>query len=130
MGPGFKYFSTNNKVLMGAKEEIKAGIYIRLISLYTVRIHTHTHTHTERQANKKTAGSSAAIRFLTYYSINHQLFVLSFLAGLFSRTIKGTDDRRHAVAIEELCYKPEGREFDTRRGEFLNLPNPSGRTRP
>jgi hypothetical protein len=29
-----------------------------------------------------------------------------------------------------LCYKQEGREFDNRLGEFLNLPNPSGRTRP
>jgi hypothetical protein len=25
---------------------------------------------------------------------------------------------------------PEGRGFDTRSGEFLNLPNPSGRTKP
>jgi hypothetical protein len=29
-----------------------------------------------------------------------------------------------------LCYKPEGRGFDSRLGEFLNLPNPFGRTRP
>jgi hypothetical protein len=29
-----------------------------------------------------------------------------------------------------LCYKPEGSGFDTRWGEFLNLPNPSGPTRP
>jgi hypothetical protein len=29
-----------------------------------------------------------------------------------------------------LCYKPEGSGFDTRWGEFLNLPNPSGHTRP
>jgi hypothetical protein len=29
-----------------------------------------------------------------------------------------------------LCYEPESRGFDTRWGEFLNLPNPSGRTRP
>jgi hypothetical protein len=28
------------------------------------------------------------------------------------------------------CYKPEGRGFDSQLGEFLNLPNPSGRTRP
>jgi hypothetical protein len=37
---------------------------------------------------------------------------------------------RGSVAIKALCYKPEGRGFDTRRREFLNLPNPSGRTRP
>jgi hypothetical protein len=32
--------------------------------------------------------------------------------------------------VNALCNKPEVRGFDTRRGEFLNLPNPSGRTRP
>jgi hypothetical protein len=34
------------------------------------------------------------------------------------------------VVVNALCYKPEGRGFDTRWGEFLNLPNPSGRTTP
>jgi hypothetical protein len=37
---------------------------------------------------------------------------------------------RGSVVVKSLCYKPEGRGFDTRRGDFLNLPNPSGRTRP
>jgi hypothetical protein len=32
--------------------------------------------------------------------------------------------------VKALGYKPEGREFETRRGEILNLPNPSGRTGP
>jgi hypothetical protein len=32
--------------------------------------------------------------------------------------------------VKALCYKPEGRWFDTQWGDFLNLPNPSGRTRP
>jgi hypothetical protein len=36
---------------------------------------------------------------------------------------------RGSVVIKALCYKPEGRGFDIGRGEFLNLPNPSGRTR-
>jgi hypothetical protein len=36
---------------------------------------------------------------------------------------------RGNVVVKALCYKPEGRGFDTRCGEFLNLPNPSGRTR-
>jgi hypothetical protein len=36
---------------------------------------------------------------------------------------------RGSVVVKALCYKPEGRGFDTRWGEFLNLPNPSGRTR-
>jgi hypothetical protein len=34
------------------------------------------------------------------------------------------------LVVKALCYKPEGRRFDTRRGEFLHLPNPSGRTMP
>jgi hypothetical protein len=37
---------------------------------------------------------------------------------------------RGNMVVKALCYKPEGRCFDTRSGEFLNLPNPSGRTRP
>jgi hypothetical protein len=34
--------------------------------------------------------------------------------------------------VQVLCYKPECRGIETRLGElfFLNLPNPSGRTRP
>jgi hypothetical protein len=39
---------------------------------------------------------------------------------------------RGSVVLKALCYKSDGRGFETRRGEciFLNLPNPSGRTRP
>jgi hypothetical protein len=37
---------------------------------------------------------------------------------------------RGNVVVKALCSKPEGRGFDSRCGEFLNLPNPSGRTRP
>jgi hypothetical protein len=35
-----------------------------------------------------------------------------------------------SVVVKALCYKPEGRGFETRCGEFFNLPNLSGRTRP
>jgi hypothetical protein len=35
-----------------------------------------------------------------------------------------------SVVVKALCCKPEGRGFDTGLGEFLNLPNPSGRTGP
>jgi hypothetical protein len=35
-----------------------------------------------------------------------------------------------SVVVKAPCYKSEGHGFDTRRGEFLNLLNPSGRTRP
>jgi hypothetical protein len=31
-----------------------------------------------------------------------------------------------SVVVKALCYKPEGRRFDTRSGEFLSLPNHSG----
>jgi hypothetical protein len=37
---------------------------------------------------------------------------------------------RGSVVVKTLCCKPKGCGFDTLRGEFLNLPNPSGRTRP
>jgi hypothetical protein len=37
---------------------------------------------------------------------------------------------RGSVVVKALCYKLEGCGFDTQWGEFLNLPNPSGRTRP
>jgi hypothetical protein len=39
---------------------------------------------------------------------------------------------RGSVVVKALCYKPEGRGFDTRGGDFFffNLPNPSCRTRP
>jgi hypothetical protein len=33
------------------------------------------------------------------------------------------------LVVKALCYKLEGRGFDSRWGEFLNLPNPSGHTR-
>jgi hypothetical protein len=32
--------------------------------------------------------------------------------------------------VKALGYESEGRGFETRWGEILNLPNPSGRTRP
>jgi hypothetical protein len=36
-----------------------------------------------------------------------------------------------SIVVKALCYKPEGRGLDTRWGDFfLNLPTPSGRTRP
>jgi hypothetical protein len=36
---------------------------------------------------------------------------------------------RDSVVVMALCYKTEGGWFDTRWGDFFNLPNPSGRTR-
>jgi hypothetical protein len=40
---------------------------------------------------------------------------------LFQESLTG---ERGSVVTKALCYKPEGRGFDTRWGEFLNLPNP------
>jgi hypothetical protein len=37
---------------------------------------------------------------------------------------------RDSLVVKALGYKPEGRGFGTRWGEILNLPNPSGRSRP
>jgi hypothetical protein len=37
---------------------------------------------------------------------------------------------RGGVLVKALCYKPEGCGFNTRLGEFLNLPIPSGHSRP
>jgi hypothetical protein len=37
---------------------------------------------------------------------------------------------RGSIVVKALCYTPEDCGFDTRWGEFLNLPNMSGRTRP
>jgi hypothetical protein len=37
---------------------------------------------------------------------------------------------RGSVVVKALCYKPEGRGFNSWWGEFLNLHNPSGHTRP
>jgi hypothetical protein len=48
----------------------------------------------------------------------------------FNGTCRGFLHTFHENGVKALCYKPEGRGFDTRWGEFLNLPNPSGRTRP
>jgi hypothetical protein len=37
---------------------------------------------------------------------------------------------RGSLVVKVLDYNPEGRGFETRWGDILNLPNPSGRTRP
>jgi hypothetical protein len=37
---------------------------------------------------------------------------------------------RGSLVVKMLGYKPEAREFETRWGDILNLPNPSGHTRP
>jgi hypothetical protein len=34
-----------------------------------------------------------------------------------------------SLVVKAIGYKPEGRGFEAQRGEILNLPNPSERTR-
>jgi hypothetical protein len=52
---------------------------------------------------------------------------ISHLRIFWSTVLEGV---RSSVVVKALCCKPEGRGFVTRWGEFLNLLNPSGRTRP
>jgi hypothetical protein len=54
----------------------------------------------------------------------HQQTKNIFVRNFFYVGIRGN------VVVKALFYKPEGRGFDSRCGEFLNLPNSSGRTRP
>jgi hypothetical protein len=54
----------------------------------------------------------------------------SFARCRLRKTIVGQVGARGSVVVKALSYKPEGRGFHSRWGEFLNLPNPSGRTRP
>jgi hypothetical protein len=37
---------------------------------------------------------------------------------------------RGSVVVKALCHKPEGHGFNTRCGDFFNLPNSSSLTRP
>jgi hypothetical protein len=63
--------------------------------------------------------SEYALLFMSYSLFNNLLYRLF-----------GTKGACCNIVVKLLCYKPEGRGFETRRGEFLNLPNPSGRSRP
>jgi hypothetical protein len=40
------------------------------------------------------------------------------------------DRARGSLVFKMLSFNPEGRGFETRWGEILNLPNPFGSTRP
>jgi hypothetical protein len=66
------------------------------------------------------------------YSIGPQLSTLQLIKFLYNLNERCTViiRARGSVVVKPLCYNPEGRGFDTRRGDFLNLPNPSSRTRP
>jgi hypothetical protein len=63
--------------------------------------------------------------------LNEKNYVtLAFLYVILLNITHKVLGERGRVVVKALCYKPQGRGFDTRWGEFLNLPNPSGRTRP
>jgi hypothetical protein len=53
-----------------------------------------------------------------------QMHIIALLFHYVSPGVRGS------IVVKALCYKPEGRGFDSRWGEFLNLLNPSGRIRP
>jgi hypothetical protein len=58
-----------------------------------------------------------------------------FLAPVLRVSIHGATPlllgaRGSLVVKAPLDYRPEGRGVESRWGEILNLPNPSGRTRP
>jgi hypothetical protein len=46
------------------------------------------------------------------------------------RKVNITLGARCSLLVNAPGYKPEGREFETLLDEILNLPNPSGHTRP
>jgi hypothetical protein len=57
-------------------------------------------------------------------------FIFRTTAHFMLRYVLEKTGGRGSVVVKALRYKPEGRGFDNRWCEFLNLPNPSGRTRP
>jgi hypothetical protein len=64
--------------------------------------------------------------FTKHHAVTFQKTAMFIVYKSFSSTKRACG----SVMVKALCYKPEGQGFDTRWGEFLNLPNPSGRTRP
>jgi hypothetical protein len=71
-----------------------------------------THQTNNKQVNKIVHGPSST------------LYIVLNIPWTFIAETHGS------VVVNELCYKPEGRGFDTDGVIFLNLPNPSGSTRP
>jgi hypothetical protein len=57
-------------------------------------------------------------------------FVLDFIVHYLLHVHVYIKGERGSIVVMGLCYKPEGRGFDSRLGEFLNLHNLSGRIRP
>jgi hypothetical protein len=52
------------------------------------------------------------------------MFVINCLLAVHNEKARGS------LVVKALGYKLEGCGFETRWGEILNLPNPSGRIRP
>jgi hypothetical protein len=62
---------------------------------------------------------------------------VNWLKGLYTMPVSSYSTKsvvasgaRGSVVVKELCYKPEGRVFETLWGEFLSFPNLSGRIMP
>jgi hypothetical protein len=64
------------------------------------------------------------------YEKGNLMYSLKDLTVVYNTQKYRVSGARGSVVVKALCYKPEGHGFDTRWGEFLNLPNHSGRTRP
>jgi hypothetical protein len=62
------------------------------------------------------------------HALNPRVDTLFLLCPVDLRIV--VNGARGSVVRKALCYKTEGRESETRRDEFLNLPNPSGLTMP
>jgi hypothetical protein len=78
----------------------------------------------------ETCGITVVWKFLpsACMSLHPLTIAVQSLPGLnFALNKKGA---RGSVVVKALCYKPEVSGLDSRWGEFLNFPNPSGRTRP
>jgi hypothetical protein len=101
-----------------AKHDTTVGMFKVLADTGVPR---YTHYHFHRQHNADTLTQRRFIYIYIYIYIEcHIEFLMS----------TGNLGARGSVVFKALCYKPEGRGFDSWWGEFLNLPNPSGRTRP
>jgi hypothetical protein len=59
----------------------------------------------------------------------YQMFKRDYAMQLIRKCTDQIEARR-SVVVKALFYKPEGNGFENPWGDFLNLPNPSGLTRP
>jgi hypothetical protein len=114
------------------------------LAAHGMKVNAHScHHKLYKRRREIRSGESTAHKHDTMFSLSfvwkstmmmmlclpHLLIKLSILSPIHTWRI--TFGASGSLVVKALCYKPEGREFHTRWGDFfLNLPNPSGRTRP